>query len=88
VEGFKCKITNFTLSRKTQYVTTTVTGDEGAKQMIRWMAPEKLKSHKKSSQNEEMEPYTYACEMFRYVNLIFTLYTLHVHSYCQIYVMR
>lgn len=68
VEGFKCKITNFTLSRKTQYVTSKVHDGESVKQMMRWMAPEKLKPYQKSNQNTKIEPYTYACEMFRYVN--------------------
>jgi hypothetical protein len=67
-EGLKCKITNFTLSHKTKHVTSKVYDGEGVKQMMHWMAPEKLKSYQKSNQNMKIEPYTYACEMFRYVN--------------------
>ncbi|GBC01999.1 hypothetical protein RclHR1_04400022 [Rhizophagus clarus] len=66
VEGYKCKITNFTLSHKTQYVTTKVHDGERVRQMMRWMAPEKLKSYQKSNQNAKIEPYTYACEMFSF----------------------
>ncbi|PKC08331.1 kinase-like protein [Rhizophagus irregularis] len=72
-EGFKCKITSFTLSRKTKYVTTKVHDDESSKQMMRWMAPEKLKSYQKSNQNTKIEPYTYACEMFSFGMLLWEL---------------
>jgi hypothetical protein len=67
-EGFKCKITNFTLSHKTQYVTSKVVDVDVVKQMMRWMAPEKLKVYQKpadTTQQTKIEPYTYACEMFR-----------------------
>ncbi|CAB4373458.1 unnamed protein product [Rhizophagus irregularis] len=73
VEGFKCKITNFTLSRKTQYVTSKVHDGESVKQMMRWMAPEKLKPYQKSNQNTKIEPYTYACEMFSFGMLLWEL---------------
>ena len=67
-EGYKCKITNFTLSHKTQYVTSKVVDIDVVKQMMRWMAPAKLKVYQKPDKikpNAKIEPYTYACETFR-----------------------
>ncbi|GBB98111.1 hypothetical protein RclHR1_03140010 [Rhizophagus clarus] len=65
-EEYKCKITNFTLSHKTQYVTSKVHSVENTKQIMSWMAPEKLKSYQRSNQSTKIEPYTYACEMFSF----------------------
>ncbi|RIA79162.1 kinase-like domain-containing protein [Glomus cerebriforme] len=75
-DKFQCKITNFTLSHKTEFVTTKLFDNDNDKviRMLPWMAPEKLKGYQKSNQqNKKIEPYTYACEMFSFGMLLWEL---------------
>ncbi|GBB91077.1 hypothetical protein RclHR1_01820006 [Rhizophagus clarus] len=57
--GYKCKITNFDLSRGVEDESHELTD---IIEVIRWMAPEKIKSYG----SKTYVPYTYKCEMYSF----------------------